>query len=337
MGAWPLTGLLGTGMYKGRVWVYPIPAGTVLPEGGTEMIAGALRPEVALGDFDANLWQGGHAVSREAFRVGPIETVGDPVHGWLPITLDTDTRVWRSDWNAPAPPDSSARFHLGLRVCNTAAGSPRANPCDFLLAFDYVLWNGGGVMGPEHAGMALPVDTTARSYAPEFAGVSGFQCGDRWSISLAGEVPEDAWDQTDLRRPPPVPMVTLLSSTGYLEVVPNLVTREVVFRLGTGESLSLGAPPPARFFFLRASPVLIGVSCVEGGYLCAVSVGGTTTIGKVLPSTRVFGPTQILFSDHNRLGVCPMLWYGGRIDEHTSCASFNETMQNLDMLFEHRH
>ena len=45
---------------------------------------------------------------------------------------------------------------------------------------------------------------------------------------------------------------------------------------------------------------------------------------------------QVRFSGHDQSDLCPMLWYGGSIDENSASAAPRASLTSLDMLYEHR-
>ncbi len=346
-------GIAASSKIKARIWVYPLAwAGTAQP------IATCWVARAALG-----MYSGAGATpsvsmanSREEFTLGAIEAVGDPVRGWFPITLDTDSSAsqqrWKTDAQVNASPQTS--FPLGLRltsrklhtVINEGTGPQPPNPTDFLIAMDYVLADAPGEtpVEKEHPGVALPQPGGTTVYADESATIGGFDCNTAtkdWTIELAGDVPDDAWDQTDVNRPLNKVLFTLMKSGvpwATVEIVQNGVYSPGALRLrfSNGGTHTLAGNTDSPFCFLRGSQVLVTLRHKSGGqWSIFASVGGSTVAKAVELSGPEVLPEVLRFGDNANTHVEPMLWYGGRIweGEGRTDEQITDSMRTLGMLY----
>jgi hypothetical protein len=320
---------------KARMWVYPLAW-----REGQQPISSGLALRLALGAFPSatnpqDTPQGMIARGREQFMMGSLPIVGDPVRGWYPITLDTDARTWYNEV-LRVQQGPSAPFGLGLRIRSRNpsggpgdAGEP-PNPCDFLVAFDYVT---SGPNFVEHLGVPPPVGPFAAGH--EAASVSGMSCSSRWTVILAGEVPDDSWDVTDTRRPMDKVLCTLRDGNSWVRVRADVPGSRVGFALGATGSLSLLlAPPPQIFCFQRGSPVFLAIKRRGQEYTFFASVGGTVIAKALVRSSQGLRPTHICFGDELSARPEPMLWHGGLVDEvgAWSDAEIEASMRNLTFL-----
>jgi hypothetical protein len=316
--------------------VYPLPW-----KEGEQPISSGLALRLALAAFPSatnpqDTPQGMVARGREQFMMGSLYAVGDPVRGWYPITLDTDCSTWYSEVLRTTQ-GPSAPFGLGLRMRsrNPSSGAGDAgeppNPCDFLVAFDYV---SSGMNAVEHPGVALPRGPVVTSH--EAATVSGMSCGSRWTMLLAGEVPDDAWDLTDTRRPMDKVLCTLRDEAGgWLRVRTDMAGSRLGFTLSfQGRLALLLAPAPQVFCFQRGSPVFIGIKRRGQEYTYFASVGGTLVARAQVASSQDLRPTRLCFGDEFAARPEPMLWYGGMIDQAAawSDADIEASMRSLSFL-----
>jgi hypothetical protein len=351
LGTFALTGsdanelLPANAKIKLKFWVYPLPW-----EEGTQPVASSLLLDLSVGRYEVEPGSGLETIgfSRERFALGPLESVGEPSRGWFPFTVDTDTAEWANDQQLErvrSPPVAPFRFGLRLRSRNGVpeTGYPTGfppNPCRFLLAFDAVLAASDPV---EHTGLALPVGTTT-AWGAEQASVSGFTCGNSWTIQLAGEIAHDAWDQTDTRRPTtPLIIATLWENEdSFIEIEAVPALRAIRFHATTPGigPVSVIAPAPEAFFFLRGSPVLLAVACSTTAsgveYRFSVSVGGAQVgaasgFAPAGPTTIPVRPVQVRYANFDFSSVAPMLWYGGRVNDSTA-ESFEELAESLQSL-----
>lgn len=338
LGIWRLTpdgSIPAIANIKSRLWVYPLPW-----REGQQPISSGLGLRLALAAFPSaanpqDTPQGMIARGREQFMMGALYVVGDPVRGWHPITLDTESARWYNE-TLRITQTPSAPFGLALRVRSrnpstgpTDPGEP-PNPCDFLIAFDYVT---SGANAVEHLGLPPPRGPVMASH--ESAMVTGMNCTSRWTLLLAGEVPDDAWDQTDTRRPLDKVLCTLRDASGWLRVRTDASGGRIGFTLSFQNALTLLlAPPPQQLCFLRGSPIFIAIKRRGLEYTFFLSVGGTNIAKAVAISSLNLRPTHLCFGDEFAARPEPMLWYGGMIDEARAWADADveAALRNLSFL-----
>lgn len=291
-----------------RAWLYPLPW-----DGTTNINANTLHATFALGRFDAANPANPLGSAREEFDVGGIPAVGDARAGWIPLTLDTDSSQWTAEPGFTLPLAGPTPFALGLRVRGEVGGP--INPVKFLLAFESVLDSAGSTYGVPPAAQGV--------FDQDHASIAGFQCGQDWTIRLAGEVPDDSWDQTleATHLAAPLTLCTLKQDNGnHIQIIADPASRAVRIVQTTG-----GVPTETllrprgdstgheRFCFLRGSPVLLCVSQKGPKVSVCVSIGGTSVAIADLPATTT-RPSRILFGDAKGNHPAAMNWYGGRVD-----------------------
>lgn|GEM_PF-5145281 len=339
LGLWSLTGsgAVATGNVKFRAFVY------ILPWTPTRNLASMAVFDLSIGDFAAT-----NPIQDSRYRIAFDGMVcsGGNYQGWLPITMDTNTDDWTNDAHQPPLTLPTAPFTLGVRLTTGPAGltTSALRPIEFLVAFDGV--HAGGSGGVEHPG--VPIEPGGASCGPEQASVLGMDCEENWTIQLAAEVPEDAWDSTvsTIGRLGTGVMCTLYDSEDlWIEVVADVDNDAVVFRFPNSHSVTVKPPPtsPERFFFSRATPVLLAVSrSSEGGvatYTCFASVGPSSVfLDSVQISDGDFGiisPVEIRLGDRELLTPEPMLWYGGAVHEDEALADGDviDSFRSLGMLY----
>jgi hypothetical protein len=332
MGLWQLTGPTSGKPLSTRLWIFPIACN---PNGPNPDVSAVCTPEVDLGDY-ANMQ------AAQAFPVGPINTVGDQLGGWFPVTLDVI---------------GNCTGGLGMRLRNRPTwfgdtANDNANPTDFLLALDYVVAGDGP---PDHTGASLP--PASASLAPEHAVLSGLTTANSptWTIQLAAMVPNDAWDQTNWDQfpvlGPPLPSlplctirqddqndieVRLLPQRPLMPLVLRPMFLQLVFVQNGRPAAAATADVSA--YCLRQSPLLLGLSrAADGSYAAAISVSGAPPVTLATPPTLPpVSPSEIdLFcTDRSaHVNVTPMLWFGGSVDTNsTSKDQIAASLQSLAFL-----
>jgi hypothetical protein len=338
LGSWPLTGAgaVVTGYVKFRAFVY------ILPWTSTRDLASAAVFDLSIGNMASP------PISNSRYRISFDGMVcsGGNYQGWLPITVDTSTADWTDDSNTLPPTPPSAPFQLGIRLTTGAAGTTTSavRPIEFLMAFDGV--HAGGNGGIEHPG--VPLSPGGDPCSPERAKVEGIACEENWTVQLAAEVPEDGWDttvSTTGRTGTPV-MCTLYESEDlWIEVVADVNNDAVLFRFPNSISVTVKPPStsPERFFFGRATPILLAVSrSSEGGvgtYTCFASVGPSSVfMDSIQISDGDFGiisPVEIRLGDRELLSPEPMLWYGGSVHKDGALPDGDviDSFRSLGMLY----
>lgn len=310
---------------KVRAWLYPLPWNPA-----TQPNANAFQANFSVGRYD-NLSPGNPVGgAREEFVVGGIQTVGDSLAGWIPLTFDTDSSRWSSEPGFPPFTPSPAPFTLGLRI-RLDTTTP-VNPCAFLLAFESVQQGDTASYGAYPAAPA--------QFAQDQAAVTGFACGPDWAVQLAGEVPDDAWDQTlePGQIATPLTLCTLRQDDdNHIQVIADPASRELdVIVTAAGQRSVWSARPRGdytgreRFCFLRGSPVLLSLSQTGSKLSVCASVGGSTFATAEAPNPGL-RPTRIVFADSNGRHPAAMNWYGGHVDTDHGL-SFQAACENLASL-----
>lgn len=205
---------------------------------------------------------------------------------------------WRGQRFAPdfIPARTPPHLRKLHTVINEGTGPQPPNPTDFLIAMDYVLADAGETpVEKEHPGVLLPQPGGTTVYADESATIGGFDCNTAtkdWTIELAGDVPDDAWDQTDVNRPLNKVLFTLMKSGvpwATVEIVQNGVYSPgaLCLRFSNGGTHTLAGNTDSPFCFLRGWQVLVTLRHKSGGqWSIFASVGGST----VAKAVELSGP-----------------------------------------------
>ncbi|HEX2838242.1 MAG TPA: hypothetical protein VHN77_08975 [Phycisphaerales bacterium] len=170
----------------------------------------------------------------------------------------------------------------------------------------------------------------------------GFTRSDSRTIQMAGEVPDDSWDYTDLNRTDTNTSTTRRvlctfreSDTGWVrvEAVPTLNT--IRLRWHDGTTLDMTSNDAKQILsYLRGSPVLFALSRSGEFYKFYASVGGTTVFTAETWDAPAVAPTSICIGDKSKHNVEPMNWYGGSIDIGALTDSQVQTsLRELGMIF----
>lgn len=309
---------------KVRAWVYPLPAD------GTQPHANSVMFTAALGRFDPLNPSNPVSAAREEISCPSIPVSGDAAMGWIPLTLDTDSSRWTNDLGQVS--QTKLPFALGLRL-RAEQGLP-VNRCAFLIAFESVLEGAGSSYG------VPPVGSGA--FAGDAASVGGFSCGPEWTVRLAGEVPDDAWDQTlePGQVGTPLTLCTLFQDAdNHLQVLAEPESRSlkiVQTRGGTAATYPLKPrgdfTQRERFCFLRGSPVLLSVSQLGDKLSVNASVGGSMIATCDLPNVGV-RPSRVVLGNHKGARPAAMLWYGGRVDAFTGMTNVEASSSLASLSF----
>ncbi len=316
-----------TASAKVRAWIYPLPW-----NGVAQPFASSFQGFFSLGRFDASSPANPLGGAREEFIVGAFQTVGDADGGWLPLTLDTDSSRWTNEPGFPPTVPSSKPFSLGLRI-RSDANTP-VNQCAFLIAFESVQQGAESSYGVNPAGVG--------AFDQDHASVSGFSCGAEWTIRLAGEVPDDAWDQT-LESSQIAMLLSLCTlhedDANHVQLIADPSARAIrIVQTSAGHKSEYVLRPRGdlygreRFCFLRGSPILLSVSQQGQKLSVCVSVGGSTVAVTELPNLGL-RPRQIMFSDSNGLHPASMNWFGGRVDASQGMSSPAAASSLADLQF----
>lgn len=113
------------------------------------------------------------------------------------------------------------------------------------------------------------------------------------------------------------------------------------FEWWDGTTATLRDGRGVELFFLRNSPVLIGVSQDGTTARVVISVGGSEVASATATLSAAWKPDRVVFgqwdsANNKATNVCPMLWYGGTMSETSarSIASMTGDLKSLEMLFE---
>jgi hypothetical protein len=315
LGAWDVTDTLVPHFSDGsnlklRMYIYPLST-----DPGLTPTAASTVFNVDVGKSDPN-----PNPPHQSFFFPSLQVVGDSVGGWVPITLDTNTKTWGGTMSNPF----KAFLHFW-----TGYQEQYPNPCDVLVAIDSLncdMATGGPI---DHTGIALPTDTTT-SYGPEIAKVSGFSCGTNWTMEVVGEVPEDASDITvPIDGRPSLDQRVLCSFlqtnvgaiTVHADMPSDIQGAQVVFRIPGCADVHVKPPVGSgeQFLFTRGSAVFVAVTFDGISYNCYASVGHSTVYSSsTSPVTSVLHPDTIYFGGWDGTPPECMLWWGGRAHQSTA-------------------
>ncbi|MCK4872991.1 MAG: hypothetical protein KAS72_09720 [Phycisphaerales bacterium] len=249
---------------------------------------------------------------------------------WMPATaIDRYT----------VQPGASLRYKL-------FGGSTQPDDQDLFLALDCLI---EGVGFPGYPLEPAPAETPGGvTYPDEIASVAGFACDNAWSITLAGEVPDDSWDSTT-QITTIAPLATLWGdAANYIELSADIEEHRLLATI-VREGATERTLSSDRLYWLRGSAVLVSLSDPGdgSGVAMTVSVGGTIAHeAAVLPPATesvslVVQPSEIRFSSHHgtssdglSVHVTPMLWWGGQISETVSLdeTARRDHLHTLDFL-----
>lgn len=243
---------------------------------------------------------------------------------WMSVDITGDAVVW---------PGEQAR--LSVR-----SGGSAADDADFYLALEAVS------EGPGFPGYARAPDATqppvGEEFPDELASVSGFACGPNWTITLAGQVPQDGWDQS-IKAVPEWPLCTLWGDAkNYISLVADTVGGRLIARVVRSGEVA-GTLTSSSLFWLRGSEVLVSLADDGGGVRMTLSVAGLPVeeaaadqaASPTVPPQRVmFGDASGQSGDGVVIRVSPMEWFGGRIDEDTAlnAAARRDLLTSLSFL-----
>ncbi len=170
----------------------------------------------------------------------------------------------------------------------------------------------------------------------------GFTRSDSRTIQMAGEVPDDSWDYTDINRSDNNTSTTRRvlctfreSDTAWVRVEAVPTADKVRLRWHDGTTLDIASNDAKQILsYLRGSPVLFALSRSGEFYKFYASVGGTTVFAAETWDAPAVAPASICFGDKNKQNVEPMNWYGGSIDIGALTDSqVNTSLRELGLIF----
>lgn len=306
--------------------VYEVEA---LPNG--ERLLAVLRPAFSArvfppGPYHARLW--GMLLTPEYSTLDV--SAGDPGYDFPPAR-SMGNRAMRDEWFsvtlrdeygpiAPGQLNPNGEYLFEMRL--------RANEGEeafrMYVAVDTVSAGAG------FPGFSIAPNTSAPD---EIAMVDGFSCSDSWTISLAGLLPDDAWDATT-RFTTEWPLATLYGGPGdHVQIVANSQEGTLSARVTSGGAF-LGTMTIPDVFWLRGSPALISVSSRPGASGRPGVIEMTASVaGKELASAGVDGqlgsqPSEIRFSAPDQTAVAPFCWFGGEVRE----SQYLDLLERVDLL-----
>ncbi|MFG0253181.1 MAG: hypothetical protein ACF8NJ_09940, partial [Phycisphaerales bacterium JB038] len=235
---------------------------------------------------------------------------------------------------------------LQLRVNSSSTDSPEDT--NFFLALDSF------VEGVGLTDYALPPDDSPDQsgtwYPDELATLSGFQCEQAWTITLAGQLPPDSWDAA-IETTDTSPLATLWGDEqNYIELIATTPTPEdcrlVASIVSAGAEVARLQSAPT--YWTRGTAVLLSLTDPGdgSGVQMTVSLGAreaqeATVQGGGASASPGLPPTEVRFSSHHgtsgdgtAVHVTPMLWWGGEISpsDSTDAAGRAELLQTLAFL-----
>ena len=194
----------------------------------------------------------------------------------------------------------------------------------FQLAFDSL------TEGPDFPGYPLPLDAKSPD---ELADISGFTCGQSWTITLAGELPDSVWDGTTTGRSR-WPLATLWGDEdNHVAILADAEDGRLVARITAGGFIT-GTIELADLFWVRGSQLRISIAQNAGGIEMTASVGSIPLVSASSNASLSVTPTRIRFGapepaigggdppgggpvGSDDFEVCAFAWFGGQIDEQT--------------------
>ena len=208
------------------------------------------------------------------------------------------------------------------------------------------------IEGVSVPGYPIPTATddppTTVNAPDELADIYGFNCGDTWTITIAGEVPDDSWDSS-IDTPRYLPLFTIYSDeNNYIEFKADIVADRLYADIINSGSV-VSTLQSQTIWWLRGSNVLISVTEPDDGtgiHITASLAGQPAREMEVSPpwllsKSMATQPTRIRFGSHYgtssdgySVHVAPMIWYGGQINTTTSLDrdTRNEMLRTLSFL-----
>ncbi len=159
-------------------------------------------------------------------------------------------------------------------------------------------------------GFALPASSTASS---EIGVVTGLQASPTWTLALAGEVPNDAWDAST-----PTPTKWTLAcvrsdAMNFIELTADTLGKRLLLRV-----TSAGIPGPSleipNAFFMRGSQVRVCLSGTPTRTDLTATVGMRPLVSASVSFGLAAPPREIRFSSADQTGVSSFVWFGGMVD-----------------------
>jgi hypothetical protein len=320
----------------------------------------------------ASRFDGGTSVGRIR-PAGEVRTVGD--------VLNTDfvqIRAWVMNDNPQAMihprvevrqngPGVFGAMRPKSAVTGTWVPIVFTGPADFWDTVSWGLWFFSGEGAPDDLemfvaldcvieGIGYPgypmgqdesVDKLGTHFPDELAKVTGFTCEDEWTITLAGQIPEDGWDSS-IDTIDEWPLATIWGDeSNYIELVAVTEPAE----MGRLEARVVSEGEQVGYFvsdicyWLRGSSLLVSIAQEPEGLVVSVAPA-TGNVHEARPSEELrislaVPPSEIRFSSHHHttsdgheIRVTPMRWWGGEVRESEALPTKNrqELLASLEFL-----
>lgn len=164
--------------------------------------------------------------------------------------------------------------------------------------------------GSGFPGFALPVAGTSSS---EVGIITGLLASPTWTIALAGEVPDDAWDASTSTPTKWTLACVRADQANFIELVADTSTRKLLIRV-----TSAGSPGPTieipDAFFMRASQVRVCISGSPSRTDVTATVGMRPLFSSSAPMGLAAPPREIRLSSADQTSVASFAWFGGMVD-----------------------
>lgn len=226
---------------------------------------------------------------------------GTVASGWTPI-------VWQGT------PPSAADGAIWLRLADVK------RPMRFLVAFD-IAATGDALFGypPPLAPSSAPGYIDAPN---ELLDVTGLACGSRWTIAIAGGMPDDDWDCTVALGVTETPLWTLYgSATEYVTAVYDLTNDAVRFDVVSGGSTT--TITASSIAAVRDDLYKIAVARTDSGTEVSVQWGGGTITTGSNAAAITTAPTRVRFGNAGQTSVAPQEVYAVAVDESSGYSAAN--------------
>lgn len=325
---WKMTGLAGATDTR-IADIFPIASPTMGQTLGTPRVIGRLWLQNAL--------QSKAMTPRLELKPSGATTIitrtpnANTTTSWIPVDMALD---------APMP--------VGQRPVIRVRSGSAADTQAFYLATDLFAEGAG------FAGYPAPPDTSlglsGTALPDEHARIDGLEPGPSWTVTLAGQVPQDGWDlATPVGPGVRWPLASLVASsaervTFYADSVAHTLEADIV-RSGS----LVGRFRLDGVVWMRNSPLLLSVA--RAGPTNDLAITAAACAAEAREMVRVDGlagvatmldpPATIRFDDGTGIdGVgaeircTPMLWFGGQIEEDRALnsASRRDRLRSLDWL-----
>lgn len=215
------------------------------------------------------------------------------------------------------------------------SGSINPDDQSFYIAMD------GLAEGAGFPGYAMPLNDgppeTGVWRPDELASLHGFTCGPNWTITLAGQIPEDGWDGVTDADTTEWPLATLWADeNNYIELIALVADDERLIMRIVRDGVAVVDHLSHPLTWTRGSSIFVSVAESGQGITMVLSAGGSEIYQAINfggdPHSLVAPITNIMFSspegvsgDGLNVAVTPMLWWGGRIDEHVGLTTEERT------------